>query len=103
MAKTEKTAKKKRAKTKAGFFTKLLLLVLLVALGWQLYRLHGQVQEAEEQRQQLSAQVTQQQQDNDTLQEGIDNGGSSEQMEQIARDELGLVKPGERVFYDVSN
>jgi cell division protein FtsB len=24
-------------------------------------------------------------------------------MEQIARDELGLVAPGDRVFYDVSN
>ena len=25
------------------------------------------------------------------------------QMEEIARDELGLVAPGDRVFYDVSN
>jgi cell division protein FtsB len=93
----------KRKKTRASFFTKLLILVLLVALGWQLYRLHGQVADAEAQKTQLAAQVDQKQQDNDTLQKGIDSGGSSEEKEKIARDELGLVAPGEKVFYDTSN
>lgn len=102
MARTAKAAKSAQ-KTKAGFFTKLLILVLLLALGWQLYQLHGQVESAQTQKELLSAQVDQQQQKNDELQESIDNGGSEEEMEKIARDELGLVSPGERVFYDVSN
>ena len=35
-------AEKRRQAVKAGFFTKVLLCVLLVALGFQLYRLQGQ-------------------------------------------------------------
>jgi len=94
---------KAKKRTKASVFTKLLIFVLLTALGWQLYHLHAQVQAAETQKEQLSAQVTEQQQKNDSLQKGIDSGGSQDEMEKIARDELGLVSPGERVFYDVSN
>ncbi|MCI2058802.1 MAG: septum formation initiator family protein [Oscillibacter sp.] len=98
-----KTAEKKKKKNRAGFFTKLLLLVLLVALGWQLYRLHGQVEAARAQKAQLTAQVEQQKKDNAALQKGIDDGGSEEEMEKIARDELGLVSPGERVYHDTNN
>lgn len=93
----------KKKRVKAGFFTKLLIFILVVALGWQLYHLHGQVQAAEAQKAQLSSQVEKQQQKNDALQKSINNGGSKEEMEEIARDELGMVSPGERVFYDVSN
>jgi cell division protein FtsB len=77
--------------------------VLLGALGWQLYQLHGRVETARAQETQLSADVEKKQQENDALQEKIDQGGSSQQMEEIARDQLGLVSPGEKVFYDVSN
>ena len=42
-----------------------------------------------------------QQQASDALQKSIDQGGSQEEMERIARDELGLVTPGERVFVDI--
>ena len=98
-----KRTAKRTPKVRAGFFTKLLLFVLLVALGWQLYHLHNQVLEAQAQKIQLAAQVAQQQQKNDSLQESIDRGGSKEEMDEIARNELGLVSPGERVFYDVSN
>lgn len=95
-----KTAKRPH---KAGFFTKVLILVLLAALGWQLYRLHGQVADARTEQEQLTQQVAAQQQKNDTLQKSIDDGGNADEMEKIARDELGLVSPGEKVFYDVSN
>lgn len=97
MAKTEKR------RAKAGFFTKLLLLVLLAALGWRLLQLHDRVAEARAQAETLSGQVAQRQQENDRLQEKIDQGGSQEQKEEIARDELGLVSPNEKIFYDVSN
>lgn len=90
-------------KLRLGFFGKLLLLVLIGALGWQLHHLRAQVEAAEAQKAQLTAQVRSQQQSNDKLQEAIDGGGTQSQMEEIARDELGLVAPGDRVFYDVSN
>lgn len=100
-----KTVSRKKAqrKTRVGVFTKLLILVLLLALGWQLYRLRGQVQEAQAQKAALTDQVQQQQQTNDALKSDIADGGSQEKMEEIARDQLGLVAPGDKVFYDVSN
>ena len=42
-------------------------------------------------------------QENDALRKSIDQGGSQEEMERIARDELGLVSPGERVFVDIGH
>ena len=99
----EKGSARKKKRARAGFFTKLLILVLLAALGCQLVRIHGQVKSAQGERAQLTAQVSEKQQENDTLSQGIENGGSQEQMEEIARDQLGLVSPGEKVFYDVSN
>lgn len=94
---------KKSSKVKTGFFTKLLILVLLGALGVQLYRLHDQVAEAQAQKDALSSQVAEQQQTNDQLQTSIDNGGSEEEMRRIAREELDLVDPDEKIFYDTSN
>jgi cell division protein FtsB len=48
-------------------------------------------------------QVAAKQAQNDSLQESIDRGGSLEEMLRIAREELGLVAPNEKVFYDTSN
>ena len=102
MAKASKQ-KKRRQQIRLGFFGRLLLLALIAALGWQLYHLRSQIESAEAQKAQLIAQVGTQQQGNDKMQKAIDGGGSQDQMEEIARDELGLVAPGDRVFYDVSN
>ena len=93
----------KKKPAKAGFFTKVLLIVLAAALAWQMNALHKQVQDAEEQYQKLSVQVTAKQEENAALQESIDHGGSEEEMIRIAREELGLVAPNEKVFYDTSN
>ncbi len=95
--------KKNRQQIRVGLFGRLLLLALIAALGWQLYHLRSQVESAEAQKVQLADQVRGQQQSNDKLQEAINGGGTQDQMEEIARDELGLVAPGDRVFYDVSN
>ena len=93
----------KRLKARTGFLTRIVLLLLLVGVGWQLVHLKDQVRQAEAEREQLSAQVEEQRQENAALAEDIENGASQEQMEEIARDELGMVAPGEKVFYDVSN
>ena len=52
---------------------------------------------------QLAVQVAAKQAQNDALQDSIDRGGSLEEMLRIAREELGLVAPNEKVFYDTSN
>ena len=96
-------AGKGRKRVRAGILTKLLLLVLLAALGWQLYHLHSQIQAAEAEKASLAAEVQTQRQTNDALSDEIKNGSSQEQLQKVARDELGLVSPGEKIFYDVSN
>ena len=98
-----KPAKKRGQRTRASLLTKVLILMLLAAMGWQLHLLRGQVADAQAQKEALAAQVEAQQQANDALSEDIAAGNTQEKMEELARDELGLVSPGERVFYDVSN
>lgn len=91
----------KRRKLASGFPIRMVILALLVVLGWQIWRMQSQIRQAETQQAALQQQVQLQQQENDTLQKSIDQGGSREEMERIARDELGLVSPGERVFVDI--
>ena len=98
-----KQKKPAKAKARAGFFTKILIVILLAVLTWQLNALRIQVEDAEFQRQQLAAQVDAKQAENNALQASIDRGGSLEEMLRIAREELGLVAPNEKVFYDTSN
>ncbi|MEG0780560.1 MAG: spore cortex biosynthesis protein YabQ [Oscillospiraceae bacterium] len=99
-AQMAKTPKKRQ---KAGFLTKVLLLALLLGLGVQLYRMQDRIAAAQAERQQLSTQVAELHQENEALSRNIENGENQELMEKIAREELGLVNPGEKVFYDVSN
>lgn len=98
----KKTAAKKQ-RTRASVFTKLLILALLVGIGFQLYRLQGQVADAQAERDALASRVQAQQQENDGLSKDIEEGTTPEKMEEIAREELGMVAPGERVYYDTSN
>ncbi|MDD3347588.1 septum formation initiator family protein [Oscillibacter sp.] len=94
---------KAHRRVKTGLPARILILLLLVGIGYQLYALRSQVESAQADRAALAAQVETRQQENDALSADIAQGNTSEKMEEIARDELGLVTPGEYVFYDVSN
>ena len=96
-------ARKEKKRTRASLFTKVLLVVLLAAMGIQLRSLHVQVREAQAEKDQLAQQVQLQQQENDALSQDIAEGNTREKMLEIARDELGYVAPNEIVIYDVSN
>ena len=98
MAKVEKKSRKKQRVRSS-----LLLLVLLVAVGWQLYDLHGQVANAQAEKERLAAEVETTRQENEALAADIAEGGTAEKKQEIARDELGWVGPGEYVFYNRSN
>ena len=95
--------KQPRQRVRASLFTKVLILVLLVGIGWQLVRLRDQVEAAEAEKSRLETQIQAQQQENDALAADIAEGNTQEKMEEIARETLGLVYPGERVFIDKSN
>ena len=95
--------KQPRQRVRASLFTKVLILVLLGGIGWQLVRLRDQVEAAEAEKARLETQIQAQQQENDALAADIAEGNTQEKMEEIARETLGLVYPGERVFIDKSN
>ena len=84
--------------TRTGPLAKLIILLLLAAIGWQLYGLQGQLERARTERDQYAAKVEEQKQVNAALEADIAEGPTEEKLEEMARDELGLVKPGEYVF-----
>lgn len=94
----KKAQAKKRARPRMGFMMKTVILVLLVAIGWQLYQLQGQLETAQADKTRYEELVAKQQQENDALKADIAEGPTAEKMEQIARDALGYVKPGEYIF-----
>ncbi|MEA4814761.1 MAG: cell division protein FtsL [Oscillospiraceae bacterium] len=99
---TEKGTKEKKTK-KAGFLTKIVLVVLLVYAGVSLYTIQNQIRSAKDEQEKLAAQVDTLRRENDSLASDIADSGDPEKLRDVARSELGMVMPGERVFYDVSN
>lgn len=93
----------KRRILRSGPLTKILLLFLLIGIGWQLYRLQGQVADAQAERDLLAAEAEVLRQENDALAADIAEGNTQEKMEEIARNELGMVFPGEYVLCDGVN
>ncbi len=85
---------------KSSLLVKLVILIVLVYATVTLVSLQNQVTQKKEESAALSEQVAQLQQDNNVLQESIDNLQTSAGIEAIARNNLGLVKDGEIVFYD---
>ena len=98
-----KKTEQQKKRPRASLLTKIVLLVLLAAVGWQLYGLQGKVAAAQEEKERYAAQVEQTKRENDALSADIAEGPTREKIEEIARDELGLVTPNEYVFDDLSN
>lgn len=95
----EKTARKKQG---GGTLPKLLLALLLL-IGAHLLNLRQEISRAEAEKQTLSAQLEQQQRENDSLSSALEKADDPEYLQELAREQLDMVSPGEKVFYDVSN
>lgn len=102
MAKKARAEKQPSRRARIGLLTVLLLSLLLACIGWQLSGLRQQVSAAQEERDRLAAQVEVQRQENDALKADIDEGPTEDKIEEIARNELGLVSPGDYLFPDGS-
>lgn len=83
---------------KAGFLTKLVILALLIYMATSLLNLQGQLHDAKMQQETLSVQVAAQKQENADLADAVENNNDPERIQEIAREKLGLVAPGEKVF-----
>lgn len=58
--------------------------------------------ERNEQLRTINEQIEKQEEENRQNQELLNSGNEKEIMERIAREKLGYVAPGERVFFDIS-
>ena len=88
---------------RASLITKIIILAVIVYAGISLVSIKLQVTEAQQKRDSLQTQVDSTMQTNTELQYAIDHSEDEETIEDIARGKLGLVKPGEKIFYDASN
>lgn len=88
---------------KAGIITKIVIAALLVYAVVSLVTVRSKTAALNAQTQQLQQQVTDMTQSNAELEYKIEHSEDANTIEEIARDKLGLVKPGEKIFYDMSN
>lgn len=93
---------KKKAKKRGGIVALVLLLLIAVA-GFEVVQVYGQIRSAQVQEQLLQEQVSAQQQANASLRQDLDRADDEEFIKELAREQLGLAEPGERIFYDVNN
>lgn len=95
-----KTTSRRAARRGSGFLAKILLVVLLTAVGWQLHSLRTQVKAAQAEQAAYAEQVAARQQENEALRSDMESGNTEEKMEEIARNELDWTFSNEYVFYD---
>ena len=88
---------------KTGVATKLIILILLVAVSLSLMSVRAQMQTAQEELNALQQQVYSQTEINAGLLEDIAGTGDPGSLADIAREKLDLVEPGERVFASTNN
>ena len=84
--------------TRSSLLTKVLILILLIAVLTALIRINGQLDHLLTQVENEKRQVATQTQINESLAEDIEHSGDPGQIEDVARDKLGLVKQGEIIF-----
>lgn len=83
---------------RTGVITIIVIVVVMVYAVITLTDLRGQIADAEANIAQLEQQTADAQAANDELRHAVENSGDDEVIEDIARDKLGLVMPGEQVF-----
>ena len=88
---------------RAGIITKVILLAIVLYAAVRLAMVHSQTQDLQRQIEQLEQQSQTLTEENAALEYQIAHSDDDETKEEIARDKLGLVKAGEKIFYDTSN
>lgn len=83
---------------KASFLTKLVVLTLLIAASVALLRIQGQITAAKAERDSLRIQLTNQIQVNADLKDAVEHSEDPQRQADIARNELGLAAPGEKII-----
>jgi len=82
---------------------KIFVLAFSVYAAFTLVSLQLQIREKEKRVAALQAAIHQQEMENRQIQDILDNADDTEYIAEIAREKLGYVAPGERVFVDISS
>lgn len=88
---------------KSSLIIRVVIVALILYAGISLVNLKTQTQSAEERRDELQKQVDAAVEENEELQYAIEHSTDPEIIEDVARNDIGLVRPGEKLFYDVSD
>lgn len=94
----------KKGKKRTSFLTMLVIAILIaLVVGVQLIHLRSQIDDARSQLTALQSDLDTAKQENDALASALEKADDPEFLQELARDQLGYVTPGEKTFYDVSN
>lgn len=96
---TKKQPQKKRRKRASSTLTLLILAVLLIGIAVQLRGIRAQIDEAQAQANAYEERLAELREENGRLAEDIANSSDQDLIEDIARNELGMVSEGEKVFH----
>ena len=100
MANTKTQAPKR--KQKRSFILTLGLVLLIGYFVITIIGLQISIKESRGELEQKNAAYEEQLAQNERLQAIVDNEDKSDYIEQVAREKLGFIMPGEKVFYDVT-
>ena len=92
-----------KSKKGASLFAAALVLVLLLLVGWQLMSMRDKLAAARSEQAALEESVARQTQENRSIEAALERAEDPEYLQELARDQLGMVSPGQKDFYDVSN
>ena len=90
--------RQKAKKRSGGKLPLLIFLALLLAVGIQLYNMQGQLEAARAEEAVYAQRLAELRETNERLATDIANSDDPELIEEIARDELGMVEQGEKII-----
>ena len=93
----------KQPKKRGSLLTAALVTLLLCLAIWQLVAMRGKLAAARAERDALVETVARQEQENRSLEATLERAEDPEYLQELAREKLGMVTPGQKDFYDVSN
>ncbi len=88
---------------RSSLFMKIVILALIVYAGISLVTAKNRIAAAEADQAQLQARVDAMLRENAELEYDVAHADDPETIKSVARTKLGLVMPGEKIFYDVGN
>ncbi|MFN2340697.1 MAG: septum formation initiator family protein [Halanaerobium sp.] len=78
-----------------------IVVVIAIIAAFNFYQNIARMNQLENKIEEIEAQITKAEAENEKLNEQLENSSSNEYIEEVAREKLGLVKPGEKMFIPI--